>query len=227
MEFNMKKIVAILAAGTALAAAPAFAQDATPAEAFSGFHAEALVGYDHIRTGSSEDIDTTRDIKQSIDGVEYGGAVGYDIPLGTNMIVGAEAEITDSSASRDYNNDEPTVFNLGRVDAGRQYYFGGRLGYAMSPSTLVYVKGGYSNARFNLQGTDGTTNLRQRLDTDGWRAGAGVEQKVGSNAFVKVEYKYTNLGEAEFDFNGQTPDSSRFNIDTDRHSVMAGVGIRF
>lgn len=228
MEFTMKKICAILAAGTALAAsAPAFAQDATPAEAFSGFHAEALVGYDHIRSGSSEDVDNTRDLKQSIDGVEYGGAVGYDIPLGTNMIVGAEAEITDSSASRDYNNDQPTVFNLGRVDAGRQYYFGGRLGYAMSPETLLYVKGGYSNARFNLQGTDGTTNLRQRLDTDGWRAGAGVEQKVGSNAFVKVEYKYTNLGEAEFDFNGNTPDSSRFNIDTDRHSVMAGVGVRF
>lgn len=223
----MKKISAILAAGTALVAVPAFAQDATPAEAFSGAHVEALVGYDHIRTGSSEDVDNSRDLKQSIDGVEYGGALGYDVALGTNLVVGAEAEITDSSAKRDYNNDQPTVFNLGRVDAGRQYYFGGRLGYAMSPKTMVYVKGGYSNARFNLQGTDGTTNLRQRLDTDGYRVGAGVEQKMGSNAFVKVEYKYTNLGEGEFDFNGKTPDSSRFSIDTDRHSVMAGVGVRF
>lgn len=223
----MKKICAILAAGTAIAAAPAYAQDATPAEAFSGFHAEALVGYDHIRSGSSEDIDTTRDIKQSIDGVEYGGAIGYDVPLGTNLVAGAEAEITDSSASRDYNNSQPTVFNLGRVDAGRQYYFGARLGYAMSPSTMVYVKGGYSNARFNLQGTDGTTNLRQRLDTDGYRVGAGVEQKLGTNSFVKLEYKYSNYSEGEFDFNGNTPDSSRFNIDTDRHSVMAGVGVRF
>ncbi len=223
----MKKICAILAVGTALTAVPAFAQDATPAEAFSGLSVGALVGYDHIRSGSSEDIDTTRDIKQSIDGVEYGASIGYDFAAGTNLVVGAEAEITESSASRDNNNSQPTVFNLGRVDAGRQYYFGGRVGYAMSPDTMVYVKGGYSNARFNLQGTDGTTNLRQRLDTDGYRVGAGVQQNVGTNAFVKVEYKYTNLGKGEFDFNGNTPDSSRFDIDTDRHSVMAGVGVRF
>lgn len=227
MECNMKKIYAILAAGTAIAATPAFAQDATPAEAFSGFRAEALVGYDHHRSGSSEDVDNTRDLKQSIDGVQYGGAIGYDFPLGTNLVAGAEAEITESSAGWDNNNDKPNVFNLGRVDAGRQYYFGGRLGYAATPSTMVYVKGGYSNQRYNLQGADGTTNLRQRLDTDGYRVGAGVEQKLGPNSFVKLEYSYNNYSKGEFDFNGDTPDSSRFNIDTDRHAVTAGVGVRF
>ncbi|NLR71346.1 porin family protein [Novosphingobium sp. ERN07] len=223
----MKKICAILAAGTAIAATPAFAQDATPAEAFSGFRAEALVGYDHHRSGSSEDVDNTRDLKQSIDGVTYGGAIGYDIPLGSNLVVGAEAEITESSAGWDNNNDQPNVFNLGRVDAGRQYYVGGRVGYAMSPSTMVYAKGGYSNQRYLLQGTDGTTSLRQRLDTDGYRVGAGVEQKLGANSYVKVEYNYNNYSKGEFDFNGNTPDSSRFDIDTDRHVVMAGVGVRF
>lgn len=224
----MKKIIAILAAGTALAAsAPAFAQDSTPAEAFSGLRVEGIVGYDKIRTGSTEDLDNTRDIKQSISGVEYGAVVGYDIAVGTNMTIGAEAEITESSASRDYNNDEPTVFNLGNVNAGRQYYIGTRAGFAVSPSTLLYVKGGYTNARFNLQGSNGTVNLRQRLDTDGWRAGAGVEQKVGKNAYVKLEYRYSNYARGEFDFNGQTPDSSNFDLDTDRHNVMAGVGVRF
>lgn len=223
----MKKICAILAAGTALIAVPAFAQDATPAENFSGLRVEALVGYDHHRSGSSEDVDDTRDLKQSIDGVTYGAGIGYDVPLGERMTFGGEAEITESSAGWDNNNNQPNVFNLGRVDAGREYYVGGRLGYAASPSTLVYVKGGYSNARYNLQGTDGTTNLRQRLDTDGYRVGAGVEQKVGQNAFVKVEYRYSNYSKGEFDFNGDTPDSSRFDIDTDRHQVMAGVGVRF
>ncbi|MCX7285058.1 MAG: outer membrane beta-barrel protein [Novosphingobium sp.] len=223
----MKNIIAILAAGTALAATPAFAQDATPAEAFSGFRAEALIGYDHHRSGSSEDVDTDRDLKQSIDGVTYGGAVGYDMAVGSNLVVGAEAEITESSAGWDNNNSKPNVFNLGRVDAGRQYYLGGRVGYAMSPATMVYVKGGYSNQRYNLQGTDGTTNLRQRLDTDGYRVGAGVEQKLGTNAYVKLEYGYNNYNRGEFDFNGDTPDSSRFDIDTDRHQVMVGAGLRF
>jgi outer membrane immunogenic protein len=44
---------------------------------------------------------------------------------------------------------------------------------------------------------------------------------------VKLEYRYTNYGKGEFDFNGTTPDSSRFELDTDRHNVMAGVGVRF
>lgn len=223
----MKKICAILAAGTALAAAPAFAQDATPAENFSGLRVEALVGYDHHRSGSSEDVDNTRDLKQSIDGVTYGAGIGYDVAMGDRLTIGGEAEITDSSAGWDNNNSQPNVFNLGKVDAGRSYYVGARLGYAVSPSTLMYVKGGYSNARYNLQGSDGTTGLTQRLDTDGYRVGAGVEQKVGQNAFVKVEYRYSNYSKGEFDFNGNTPDSSRFNIDTDRHQVMAGVGLRF
>ncbi len=225
----MNKISALLAAtGLVAFAAPAFAQDeTTPARNFEGPRVEGLVGYDHHRSGSSVDADNTRDIKQSIDGVVYGVGIGYDVATGSHMTVGAEAELTDSSAGWDNNNGVPNTFNLGKVDAGRDIYVGARVGYAVAPSTLVYLKGGYTNARYNLQGTDGTTNLKQRLDTDGWRVGAGVEQKVGSNAYVKAEYRYSNYSKGEFDFNGETPDSSRFNIDTDRHQVMVGAGLRF
>jgi outer membrane immunogenic protein len=223
----MKKFSAILVAGSALASTSAFAQEATYAENFDGPRIEALVGYDHHRTGSEEDVDDARNLKQSIDGVTYGVGVGYDFAAGDRMTIGAEAELTDSSAGWDNNNDEPNVFNLGRVNAGRDVYVGGRVGYAVSPTTLLYAKAGYTNARYNVQGTDGTTELNEHLDTDGYRVGAGVEHKLGSNAFVKVEYRYSNYSEGELDFAGETPDSSRFNIDTDRHQVMAGVGMRF
>lgn len=223
----MNKFCAILAAGSALTTTSAFAQEASPAANFEGPRIEALVGYDNHRSGSEVDIDDTRDLKQSIDGVTYGVGVGYDAAVSDQMIIGAEAEINESSASWDNNNDQPNVFNLGRVNAGRDIYVGGRIGYAASPSTLIYAKAGYTNARYTLQGTDGTTNLRQRLDTDGYRVGAGVEHKLGTNAFAKVEYRYSNYSEGEFDFNGNAPDSSRFEIDTDRHQIMTGVGYRF
>lgn len=223
----MKKICAILAAGTMLAAAPAFAQEATPAENFDGLHAEVVAGYDHSRSGSTKDIDTNADIKQSIDGVVFGGSVGYDVAVGSNLTVGADAEVTTSTAKWDNNNGVPNTFNLGRVKAGRDLYAGGRIGYAVSPSTLVYVKGGYTNARFNLEGRDGTTSLRQRLDTDGYRVGAGVEQKFGTNTFARLEYRYSKYSKGEYDYNGGTPDSSRFTLDTDRHQVVAAVGVRF
>lgn len=223
----MKTILAILATGTALAAAtPALAQDDT-SQAFTGPRIGAEVGYDHIRSGSSEDVDTTRDLKQSIDGVGYGAVIGYDAAVGERLRVGAEASYAGSSASWDNNNGVPNVFNLGRVQADRDIYVGGRIGYVTSPRTMVYVKGGYTNQRYSLEGTDGTTNLSQRLDTDGWRVGAGVEYALSKKGYVGLEYRYSNYTKGEFDFNGDTPDSSRFNIDTDRHQVMATVGMRF
>ena len=68
----------------------------------------------------------------------------------------------------------------------------------------------------------------QRDETPAWRVGAGVEQKFGTNLFGKVEYRYSNYKEGEIDFEAEDiPDSDRFDIDTDRHQVVASVGMRF
>ncbi|HEY8603425.1 porin family protein [Tsuneonella suprasediminis] len=221
----MRKILAIVATGSLVAVAtPALAQDAAP---FTGLRVGGEVGYDHVRSGSTEDVDDTRDLKQSIDGVAYGAVVGYDADVGGDLRLGAEASIGDSSAKWDNNNGVPNTFNLGRVSADRDIYVGARLGYVTSPNTMIYVKGGYTNARFGIEGTDGTTSLNQRLDTDGYRLGAGVEYALTPNAYIGAEYRYSNYSKGELDFNGDTPDSSRFDIDTDRHQVMATMGYRF
>ena len=221
----MKTTIALLAAASIAAlATPAMAQDKAP---FSGFRVGVEAGYDHLRSGSSEDIDTTRDINQSIDGVNYAGVVGYDAAVGEKLRIGAEASYGDSTASRDTDNSQPTVFNLGRVEAQREIYVGGRVGYVTSPDLMLYVKGGYTNQRFGYEGTDGTTSASQRLDTDGYRIGAGAEYAFSNNVYGGLEYRYSNYSEGELDFNGNTPDSSRFNIDTDRHQVVATVGVRF
>lgn len=228
----MRKSPTRLAAGTALAVAaaalvPAAAQAQDARLPFNGPKIEVIAGYDHIRSGSSVDADNTRDLKQSIDGVTYGVGIGYDVNTGSGLVVGAEAELSDSSAKWDNNNGVPNTFNLGRVKADRDIYVGARVGYVVSPRTMIYAKGGYTNARFGLLGTDGTTELNQKFDTDGYRIGAGLEYQMDSNAFAKIEYRYSNYKEGEFDFEGDTPDSSRFNIDTDRHQVVVGVGMRF
>jgi outer membrane immunogenic protein len=220
------KIASLAAASLVALATPAMAQtaDAVP---FSGVRVGAEVGYDHIRSGSTEDVDNTRDLKQSIDGVEYGAVVGYDFPAGDNLRIGAEASYAGSTAERDFNNDQPTVFNLGNVQADRDIYVGGRVGFVTSPSTMVYVKGGYTNQRYSVTGSNGTVDLGQKLDTDGYRLGAGAEFAVGRNAYIGAEYRYSNYSKGEVDFEGNTPDSSRFNLDTDRHQVVATAGVRF
>lgn len=221
----MKSLFVTLAAGTALAAAPAMAQDA-PAQPFSGFHVEGLLGYDVTKAGSSIDDDSSIDNDQSIDGLNYGVGAGYDFHIG-NLVAGPEAEVTWSTAKTSFNDGDFEGFGIGNVKTNRDLYLGARVGYALSPKTLIYAKGGYTNAKFDVRNSDGTVRSNQDIDADGWRVGAGVEQAITNNTFVKLEYRYSNYGRGEVDFTDDIPDSERFDLDLDRHQVMVGAGLRF
>ncbi|GBH30486.1 MAG: porin family protein [Sphingobium sp.] len=215
-----KFVVATLLAGTAVAT-PALAQDVGPT--FTGPRVEAILGYDHVGAGSDVDNNNGRD-DQSIDGLLYGVGAGYDINLGS-AVVGVEGEYTDSTAKSD-RYDLTDQFGFGRVSQGRDLYIGARAGILASPNTLVYVKGGYTNTKLNVLAgdTDETTDTAFKLD--GWRIGGGVERAINQNTFAKLEYRYSKYDSAHIDFmDGAT--SSEFDIDTDRHQVVASVGWRF
>lgn len=222
----MNKILACLAAGSALVSVPVMAQDVAPAESFKGFHVEGLVGYDVTQAGSSIDDDSSIDNDQSIDGLLYGVGAGYDIKSG-NFVFGPEAEVTWSTAKTKFDNGDFEGFGIGNVKTNRDLYIGGRVGYAFSPRTMVYAKGGYTNAKFDVRNGDGTVTTRTDIDADGWRIGAGVEQAISNNVFAKLEYRYSNYEKGELDYRGDLPDGQRFNLDLDRHQVVAGVGVRF
>jgi outer membrane immunogenic protein len=221
----MRRTISIIAAGAIMAiAAPAMAQDED--SGFSGPWIAGVAGYDINKNGSSQNDTVNNPQHKSANGWVYGAQAGFDADLG-GVVVGAEGEITDSSADSDYDNNYVN-YGLGSVDAGRDIYVGARVGFKAAPSTMIYAKGGYTNARFNFVGTNGSTSTSRHLDTDGWRLGAGIEQKFGRNFFGKVEYRYSNYKKGEVDFEDpNVPDSSQFNIDTDRHQVVAGVGVRF
>lgn len=221
----MRKISAVLAASLAAAASPALAQEVN--STFTGPRVEALVGYDITRAGSTVDNDIDEDDDESIDGLLYGVGVGYDIAVG-GAVIGIEGEWVDGTAKTEYTQTgDFEGFGLGSVETGRDLYVGVRAGILATPTTLVYVKGGYTNARFNVLASDGETELSQNFDTDGWRLGAGAEVALAENMFVKAEYRYSNYSEGELDFEADVPDSERFGIDTDRHQFVVGVGLRF
>lgn len=221
----MRKIVVVLVGGTALVAgSPALAQDNTT---FTGPRVEAIVGYDISKAGSDVDDDVNTNNDESIEGLLYGVGIGYDMAVG-KAVVGVEGEFTDGTADTDFDNGDFEGFGLGSVETGRDLYVGARAGMLVSPKTLLYVKGGYTNARYNVVATDGTNEFRENVDTDGWRLGAGGEMALNDKVYAKLEYRYSKYSEAEVDFEDDgVPDSDRFNIDTDRHQVVAGVGMRF
>ncbi|SMQ58010.1 outer membrane immunogenic protein [Altererythrobacter xiamenensis] len=221
----MKKIVAMLVAGSTIAiATPAMAQSAD--DPFTGPRVEALVGYDDVKAGSSVDDDGNENNDQSIEGVTYGIGVGYDVDLG-GAVVGVEGEWTDSTAKTEFADGDFEGFGFGRVDAGRDLYIGARAGAKVQPDLLLYAKGGYTNAKLNVLANDGVTEFDEDYNLDGFRVGAGAEYAMSENSFFKLEYRYSNYKEGEVDFDGTLPDSERFDVDLDRHQVMAGFGLRF
>lgn len=220
----MKKVLALLAGGSMAAfALPATAQEVN--SAFTGPRVEALIGYDNSRPGSSEDIDNAEDINQSLEDSAYGVGVGFDMGF-RGALVGVEGEYIQSDAQTDYDTAGFTQFGVSNIGVGRDLYAGVRAGILATPSTLVYVKGGYTNARYNVLTSDNRSETGTNIDLDGWRVGAGAEHALTDNLFVKAEYRYSNYKKGEVE-GPSGLESDRFDIDADRHQVMAGVGLRF
>ncbi|BDI61429.1 membrane protein [Qipengyuania nanhaisediminis] len=195
---------------------------------FNGFRLEALGGYDSSRAGSTTDDDGNPNNDQSIDGVVYGAQAGYDVNTGNGVVFGVETELTTSTADAEFEDGDFENIGLGDVSSGRDIYLGARVGATVGERTLAYVKGGYTNARYNLNSTFDGEDFRSSIDTDGYRVGAGLEHAFGENAYAKLEYRYSNYSDAEIDFEDESrPDEDLGEIDLDRHQVLAGVGWRF
>lgn len=222
----MRSFVFAAASLVALTASPALAQSApsdpdTPE--FNGARAGVLLGYDRVQPGQI--ANSNIDDSNSADGLTYGGDVGYDVQSG-RWVFGAEGSVMGSTAKVTNNPSAAGALGYGRVKAGRDLYAGVRVGYAVAPRTLLYAKGGYTNQRLDLVASNGTTETGQHYNLDGWRAGAGIEQKLGRNTYAKVEYRYSNYGNARLEYpsGGNT---NNFSVDTDRHQAVVGVGFRF
>ena len=217
----MRTLIAVSLLATTAVAAPALAQT-TPT--FTGPRVEATLGYAHTGAGSSVSNNNGRD-DQKIDGLLYGGGIGYDIATSDNIVLGAEAELTGSTAKSD-RNDYTSDFGYGRVKQGRDIYVGARAGYIVAPTTMLYVKGGYTNSKLEVLAGSTSQTTDNNFKLDGWRIGAGAEHAMGPNSYAKLEYRYSNYERGNIDYaTGGT--SSRFDVDTDRHQVVASYGFRF
>ena len=208
-------------------AVPAFAQEvpASDPSTFTGPRVGGILGLDATRPGSSEDDDRDNGNDQSAQGLLYGADIGYDVAIGGG-VVGVEGEVSGSTAKVDTNRTDPNYFGYGRVKQGRDLYLGVRAGIRAAPNTLVYAKGGYTNARLDLTRGDNNNAGDRHYTLDGWRLGAGVEQALSNKAYIKAEYRYSNYDKARFEYNDGT-NTDNFDVDTDRHQVVVGAGIRF
>ncbi|GGD84312.1 outer membrane protein [Croceicoccus mobilis] len=182
----MRTIILSGAVIASVIATPALAQEADA----SGFYIGALAGYDSVEleydgvSGDESDV-------------LYGVVAGYDANLG-GAVVGIEAEIADSGVS----STATDIFEFddsATLSASRDLYIGARVGARVTPSILLYAKGGYTNARVKLAYTDSFGDTYSDSDTlDGYRIGAGAEYTFGNFGF-RAEYRYSDYGEYSYE----------------------------
>jgi outer membrane immunogenic protein len=161
----VKKI--LFASAAVLASTPALAQTAPIAP--SGPRVEAVVGYDRVKALGEKD-----------GGVLFGVGAGYDYPVSNSVSIGGDIEATGST--------QRVSGGAVEVNAKRDLYAGGRVSLAVSPTANLYVKGGYTNARYKAD--DGVDSFSENFG--GYRLGAGGQMTVSGKAYVGAEYRYSN-----------------------------------
>lgn len=135
------------------------------------------------------------------DGVEFSLRAGYDRQMG-NLVVGVIGEFGTSRA-----RDSVTAFTTtpASYTFTRQldWYASarGRIGYAAN-TTLFYATGGITYGKIDNRFSSSNTinTFTGRGDEMSWGAqfGGGVEQKLGRNFSVGVEYLYTRFRDDDY-----------------------------
>ena len=182
------------------------------AEPFEGPHAEVFGGWNHdrnplIRAGKDKHRDD----------LIYGASAGYDLRFG-QVVAGISGEVGDSTAHNCRTITATDFSQSACSHAGVTLFGGGRIGYVASPSTLLYVTGGYASARtsgsFTEKRGDQTVEGKAHYTSDGYRVGAGAELQLTDSIFTRLEYRYQRLDADNRALSHQ-------------HQVATAVGLRF
>jgi outer membrane immunogenic protein len=201
--------LALLLAGAVQAADAVQTSPASPPEASVALPFSWAGGYVglHAGYGWGEGDVTAGGTLGSIDfdGGRFGGFAGYNVDLGSSLIVGIEGDI-----GYDWNEREDGTETFGSNVQGAVR---GRVGYA-ADRALVYAAGGWAATQFSYD--DIGVSADEMMN--GWTIGAGVDYAINDRLFARVEYRYNDYGDADID---------AVNVDFTQHVVQAGLGLKF
>ncbi len=200
------RTTSIIAAGILTAAGPAQADDWSAVYIGIG----AAIGAANHELSLTEAPGIPFDGALSIDGLGGDGGVftlgvGADYQVNSRFVVGAFFDYDWMSLDTDVldltiGDPFPLSANV-NVSVEEMWSVGGKLGYIVSPSTLLFVTAGYSRADISdidagasFGGTGlGSIALARVGEFDGYFIGGGAEVKLSKAISVKGEYRYTDL----------------------------------
>jgi outer membrane immunogenic protein len=201
------RVIDSVVLATALAAA--IVAPASAAE-FNGPFVGAQVGW---QSEKLRDIDSSfgvvpvDDTANSVTGGLY---AGYDRRVTDRVVIGAEASLDFASDDELQTSSAGTTFS---VDPKYSFDLTARAGFLVAPATLVYARGGYTNARVRTTVAGPIGSQSDSDNQDGWLLGAGIERQLKDNVSARLEYRYSKFSEDD----GKDQ----------RNRVLAGLSYRF
>ncbi|TIU09211.1 MAG: porin family protein, partial [Mesorhizobium sp.] len=169
---------------------------------WAGPYAGISLGYGFSGHADARDIGVNVKTKGFTGGVFGGYQWQQD-----NFVYGAEADLGYNGVK----GDSAGIDAKGGLEGSLR----ARLGYAVTPEILLYGTGGL--AAKNQKIDDGVSSDSKAML--GWTAGVGTDIKITDNVFGRVEYRYTDYGDKNFDNVG--------NVKSKDNRVLFGVGMKF
>lgn len=263
----MKKLhssVALAALAAIFMAAPAVAADIEapppPAYSWTGFHVGVggggMFGFvqedsDSFFNSNVNGLHASDAHHSDLGDADFFGTVeaGFDWQLGSSFVLGVLANYDFGKVKMD-NESEPTIFNNNNNihgpgtyktswEIGDTWAIGGRLGFLAMDNALIYVTGGWTEARIksesDLFDADGNQNARFHTSDssweDGWFVGGGIEALLTENLSLKAEYRFADYGSVNRDDSIDVVDVINANSNQDGdvtvHTVRAVLSWRF
>lgn len=254
----MTKLNWILAASAAVLATPALAQDG---DDWTGPYVGVSAGYNATKSDSSGTLGGNWSVQtqahrdavtgglatsQSVNAASFGGQIGYNAQVGSNFVLGIEADaayLTGKDTAVRGPVTVPNIANLtytftSRIDPEASAAVKAKAGFAMGP-TLVYATGGWGWTWAKV-GTDITSSQNYRKTSsldhtfDGWVAGGGIEHKFSDSISARLDYTYADQGDVTYQTAyvtgsaNQTPAFGEIiRQDLRMHQVRVGLNVHF
>jgi outer membrane immunogenic protein len=223
---------------------PVYSKAPPPVWSWTGCYVGGNIGggWSHNDTASSATFapPNVEIVNATGSGVVGGGQVGCDYQFAGGWVIGVAGEFEASGIKGTTvipaNAALGILANTAQVDINIPWIATAtaRLGYAVTPATLLYVRGGGAwmrdNADIALIGPPVTVAAVATDNRSGWTVGGGIEQKFWSNMSAFVEYNYLDFGKKDpVTFVGvpPTPGALPTSIKSNISEVLVGLNFRF
>lgn len=169
----------------------------------------------------------------SYNGFSGGVQAGYNWQF-DKVVAGIEADFQGGSLKKDSTLLEDADSSL--TLNNRLEWYGtarGRVGYTVTPTTLVYATGGlaYGKIKTGLELTDGEDSVSNSWSKTkaGYTIGGGTEFGLTDDITLKTEYLYTDFGKAKmFDYSDAALNESiNGESKVHLHTIRAGINYKF